>query len=62
MRPLSFHNLPVPIYRCRGWGKRTTEFGAATEDIASTIHSQSTCVEALQEAAMIAQNCSIYTS
>lgn len=38
------------------------EFGAGTEDIARTIHGHPTFAEALQEAAMVAQKCSIYAS
>ncbi len=38
------------------------EFGAASEDIARTIHGHPTFAEALQEAAMAVQNCSIYGS
>jgi dihydrolipoamide dehydrogenase len=38
------------------------EFGAASEDIARTIHGHPTFAEALQEAAMVAQKCSIYAS
>ncbi len=38
------------------------EFGAGSEDIARTIHGHPTFAEALQEAAMVAQKCSIYAS
>ncbi|MFW6242023.1 MAG: dihydrolipoyl dehydrogenase [Thermodesulfobacteriota bacterium] len=38
------------------------EFGAASEDIARTIHGHPTFAEALMEAAMSARQCSIYTS
>jgi len=38
------------------------EFGAASEDIARTIHGHPTFAEALQEAAMAVQKCSIYGS
>ncbi len=38
------------------------EFGAASEDIARTIHGHPTFAEALQEAAMAARSCSIYSS
>ena len=38
------------------------EFGAASEDIARTIHGHPTFSEALQEAAMAARSCSIYSS
>ena len=38
------------------------EFGAASEDIARTIHGHPTFSEALQEAAMSARECSIYSS
>jgi dihydrolipoamide dehydrogenase len=38
------------------------EFGAASEDIARTIHGHPTFAEALQEAAMAVRNCSIYGS
>ncbi len=38
------------------------EFGAASEDIARTIHGHPTFSEALQEAAMSARQCSIYAS
>jgi len=38
------------------------EFGAGSEDIARTIHGHPTFAEALQEAAMNARNCSIYSS
>ncbi|MCP4622269.1 MAG: dihydrolipoyl dehydrogenase [bacterium] len=38
------------------------EFGAASEDIARTIHGHPTFAEALQEAAMAVQKCSIYAS
>ena len=42
---------------------RAIEFGAAPQDIASTIHSHSTFAEALQEAAMLAaQMCSLCAS
>lgn len=38
------------------------EFGASSEDIARTVHGHPTFAEALQEAAMAARECSIYTS
>jgi dihydrolipoamide dehydrogenase len=38
------------------------EFGASSEDIARTIHGHPTFAEALQEAAMTAQKCSLYAS
>ena len=38
------------------------EFGASSEDIARTIHGHPTFAEALQEAAMAVQKCSIYAS
>jgi dihydrolipoamide dehydrogenase len=38
------------------------EFGASSEDIARSIHGHPTFAEALQEAALTAQKCSIYTS
>jgi dihydrolipoyl dehydrogenase len=38
------------------------EFGASSEDIARTIHGHPTFAEALQEAALTAQKCSIYTA
>ncbi len=38
------------------------EFGASSEDVARTIHGHPTFAEALQEAAMAVQNCSIYAS
>lgn len=38
------------------------EFGAGSEDIARTIHGHPTFAEALQEAAMAVQKCSIYAS
>ena len=38
------------------------EFGAASEDIARTVHGHPTFAEALQEAAMVTQKCSIYAS
>ena len=38
------------------------EFGAGSEDIARTIHGHPTFAEALQEAAMAVQKCSIYGS
>jgi len=38
------------------------EFGASSEDIARTIHGHPTFAEALQEAAMAIQKCSIYAS
>jgi dihydrolipoyl dehydrogenase len=38
------------------------EFGAASEDIARTIHGHPTFAEALQEAAMNASKCAIYSS
>jgi dihydrolipoamide dehydrogenase len=38
------------------------EFGAASEDIARTVHGHPTFAEALQEAAMAVQKCSIYGS
>lgn len=38
------------------------EFGAASEDIARTIHGHPTFAEALMEAAMSARQCSIYTA
>jgi len=38
------------------------EFGAGSEDIARTVHGHPTFSEALQEAAMNASNCSIYSS
>jgi dihydrolipoamide dehydrogenase len=38
------------------------EFGASSEDIARTVHGHPTFAEALQEAAMAVQKCSIYAS
>lgn len=38
------------------------EFGAASEDIARTVHGHPTFAEALQEAAMAVRKCSIYAS
>ncbi len=38
------------------------EFGASSEDIARSVHGHPTFAEALQEAALTAQKCSIYTS
>jgi dihydrolipoamide dehydrogenase len=38
------------------------EFGAGSEDIARTVHGHPTFAEALQEAAMAVQKCSIYVS
>ncbi len=38
------------------------EFGASSEDIARSMHGHPTFAEALQEAALTAQKCSIYTS
>jgi dihydrolipoamide dehydrogenase len=38
------------------------EFGAASEDIARTVHAHPTFAEALMEAAMSARQCSIYTA
>ena len=38
------------------------EFGASSEDIARTVHGHPTFAEALQEAALGAQACSIYAS
>lgn len=38
------------------------EFGASSEDLARTVHSHPTFAEALQEAAMAARKCSIYSS
>lgn len=38
------------------------EFGASSEDIARTVHGHPTFAEALQEAALTAQKCSIYTT
>jgi dihydrolipoamide dehydrogenase len=38
------------------------EMGAASEDIARTVHGHPTFAEALMEAAMSARNCSIYAS
>ncbi|MGD9288293.1 MAG: dihydrolipoyl dehydrogenase, partial [Desulfobacterales bacterium] len=38
------------------------EFNASSEDIARTIHGHPTFSEALQEAAMAVQKCSIYAS
>lgn len=38
------------------------EFGASSEDIARTVHGHPTFSEALQEAALTAQKCSIYTA
>ena len=36
------------------------QFGASAEDIARTVHGHPTFAEALQEAAMVATQCSIY--
>jgi dihydrolipoamide dehydrogenase len=41
-------------------GVLAVEFGASSEDIARTIHGHPTFAEALQEAAMAVQKCSIY--
>jgi len=38
------------------------EFGASSEDLARTVHGHPTFAEALQEAAMAARKCSIYSS
>ena len=38
------------------------ELGASSEDIARTVHGHPTFAEALQEAAMAVQKCSIYAS
>jgi dihydrolipoamide dehydrogenase len=38
------------------------KFGAGSEDIARTIHGHPTFAEAMQEAAMAVQKCSIYGS
>ncbi len=38
------------------------EMGASSEDIARTVHGHPTFAEALQEAAMAVQKCSIYAS
>ncbi|MEX1348415.1 MAG: dihydrolipoyl dehydrogenase, partial [Desulfobacterales bacterium] len=38
------------------------EFNASSEDIARTVHGHPTFSEALQEAAMAVQKCSIYGS
>jgi dihydrolipoamide dehydrogenase len=38
------------------------EMGARSEDLARSIHGHPTFAEALQEAAMAVQKCSIYTS
>jgi dihydrolipoamide dehydrogenase len=43
-------------------GVLAVEFGASSEDIARTIHGHPTFAEALQEAAMAVQKCSIYAS
>ena len=43
-------------------GVLALEFGAASEDLARTIHGHPTFAEALQEAAMGARKCSIYAS
>jgi dihydrolipoamide dehydrogenase len=37
------------------------EFGASSEDLARTVHGHPTFAEALQEAAMAAKKCSIYS-
>jgi dihydrolipoamide dehydrogenase len=43
-------------------GVLAVEFAASSEDIARTVHGHPTFAEALQEAAMAVQKCSIYAS
>jgi dihydrolipoamide dehydrogenase len=38
------------------------EFGASSEDLARTVHGHPTFAEALQEAALAARKCAIYSS
>ena len=45
-----------------GVQKLAVELGASSEDIARTVHGHPTFSEALQEAAMAVQKCSIYAS
>jgi dihydrolipoamide dehydrogenase len=43
-------------------GVLAVEFGGCSEDIARTVHGHPTFAEALMEAAMAVQKCSIYAS